>query len=408
MSRISPPADRPIPTNEKTITAEQVSETETIQKGDVVGKAPLGSAEPPKEQPATESKGQQLESQIGGLARQTELQSQFPIPSGPTLKDLRDRNPNLDPNVHLDEKIDVTKNFPDGHTINKGLEGMDWGPSKSKTGPNHMGVDMTYGGMKAPKDQLGDVLNAGKPGQATISPQTGGGVTEGKADGKNGWNSISDGNRGSSSKNISGGTGMKRPGFGLVSAESGVKKEDGKTFKQKVSDALDVVVDVVMEKFGPPGGGEAIGLLRGPELVKEVTGDSADLLRGVEGAATGGNQVKAAKKLLEDDKTMIDPNADGGEPTAEDVARKVKVHAGAVTRGVNPDLGLSDPPMQNDPVKGERNFGVIDKNPDYIEETLSTPNLGNIAQPETRPDLEREPPELRPSTGGSDPNSNPS
>ena len=54
--------------------------------------------------------------------------------------------------IHLDEKIDVTKNLPGGHEINTGLKGLDWGSSKEKTGPNHMGVDMTTGGMKAPAD----------------------------------------------------------------------------------------------------------------------------------------------------------------------------------------------------------------------------------------------------------------
>ena len=168
MSRIPTPGDRPIPTNEPTVATQQTSETESGQKTDVSGKAPLEAEVITKEPVTTDSKGAQYESRLAGLARQSELQLQFPIPTGPTLKNLPDLNPNLDPNVHLDEKVDVTKNLPDGQVINKGLDGLDWGPNKAKTGPGHFGVEMTYGGMKAPTDVLAGVVNSRNPAQVGV------------------------------------------------------------------------------------------------------------------------------------------------------------------------------------------------------------------------------------------------
>jgi hypothetical protein len=169
MSRIPTPGDRPIPTNEPTVATQQTSETESVQKTDVSDKAPLEAEVIAKQPATTDSKGAQYESRLGSLARQSELQLQFPIPTGPTLKDLPDVHPNLDPNVHLDEKIDVTKNLPDGQAIKKGLDGLDWGPNKAKTGPGHFGVEMTYGGMKAPTDVLAGVVNSRNPAQVSVS-----------------------------------------------------------------------------------------------------------------------------------------------------------------------------------------------------------------------------------------------
>lgn len=81
----------------------------------------------------------------------------------PALNEFPDQPQNLDPNVHLDEKIDVPTNFPGGSAIDRGLPSLDFGGVKGKTGPDHMGVDLTAGGMKAPADVIAEVLNAGKP-----------------------------------------------------------------------------------------------------------------------------------------------------------------------------------------------------------------------------------------------------
>lgn len=371
MSRIGGPGDRPIATNEPTTEAQQTSETESIQKTDVQGKAPFDAEETANyHTPSTDTKSQQHESRLGGLARQAELQSLLPKHSEPVLKDLPGR-PNLDPNVHLDEKIDVTKNLPDGHAINSGLEGLDWGSSKAKTGPNHMGVDVTYGGMKAPADRIAEVLNAGKLGQpnSSSSPKGGGSIvsssdksvegggiksnpsdgpgSKATTEGKGGPSSLSEG-KGSSAPPPGAELSFRAPKWGQLSQEAKpAEKTAGEKFDEAVesikkvgSDVVDLAVDVIMTLKGPPLGGEGVGLIRGPQLVKDVTGDAADLLRGVQGATTGGNQVKKAKDLLVDPKGMVDPDAGGNDVSAEDIARKVKVHSGSVEHGVNPDLGV--------------------------------------------------------------------
>lgn len=81
---------------------------------------------------------------------------------------------------------------------------------------------------------------------------------------------------------------------------------------------------------------------------------------------------------------------------------------GGYTDG-RPEL-QSDAPKERDRSR-DPYFGVIDVNPDSTETTPGTeattgsgPNLGNIAQPETRPELQAPAPEM-PSTPGSNPHS---
>jgi hypothetical protein len=50
--------------------------------------------------------------------------------------------------------------------------------------------------------------------------------------------------------------------------------------KSAVKTGANDALDVGMEKFGPPGGGEALTILRGPDTVQSVTGDARDLLNG--------------------------------------------------------------------------------------------------------------------------------
>jgi hypothetical protein len=90
-------------------------------------------------------------------------------------------------------------------------------------------------------------------------------------------------------------------------------------------------------------------------------------------------------------------------PTVEEFLR-IKNFGGGYTDG-RPEL-QSNTTMQKDPVEADPNFGVIDANPDYIEST-TTPNVGNHAQPETRPGLKTEGPSPdAPPTPGFDPHSN--
>ncbi len=303
MSRIVPSTDRPIPTYEKTLTAEQVSETESKQKTQTAGKALLdgGQVATPQSPPATDAKARQSELQLGGFLREAEMQSLLPTPSAPALDKFPDARSNLDRNIHLDEKIDITKNLPDGKTINSGLAGLDFGPSKSKTGPNHMGVDMTTGGMKAPDDVIADVLNAGKPAKPNAPPPQNNGGTMKTTDRTSGGNSGFGPTKESGGSNSAHPPGVplsyRAPNRDLISGKELPKWEDKKKEEPKEKSWYEKVVDSVKD------------------TVNDAFGKS---------------------------KSMTDPDAAGGAggvPTADDLAR-AKVRLGQAEHGVNPDLGV--------------------------------------------------------------------
>jgi hypothetical protein len=376
MSRISAPADRPIPTNEPKLATQQTSETEGVQKTDQ-GKAILDAEQSVKQnEQSTDTKGAQYESRLGGLARQLEMQSHFPVPSGPTQKDLPDMRPNPNPNIHLDEKIDLTKNLPDGMAINKGLEGLDWGPTKAKTGPANFGVDATYGGtMKPPKDMLAEVRNGGKPSAPNASgPQkdTRGTMT-------------------TTDKSVDGG---------------GVKGFAGKGGPNSPPPGVEL-------SFRAPKWAQ-VGLSEYKPSAQSQQKQEA-MAKAEQAERQRKADEKEAKKAFEKrqyeepkPKEYVDPDAGGGGviPSANDIERIVKVHVGAVSHGVNPDLGLGDGPNRSSEAM-DRDPGNIDRDPDYVEATADKPNLGNKVQPDTRPELQQGPkPGMPPA--GVDPKSNPS
>jgi hypothetical protein len=338
MSGIRPATDRPIPTNEKTIRSEQTSETESIQKTDTTGQAPVDAPHVTKEpMPANDTKGQQFESRLGGLARETQLQSQFPIPTAPTLNKLPDERSPLERNIQLDEKIDVTKNLPGGHAINTGLAGLDWGIGTGKTGPNHMGVDMTTGGMKAPTDVIADVLNPGKLGQPNTSAPQGGG------DGKSVDGGGVKGNSGSVVQESGGGKGNSGfvKGSGNSVPPAGVQVNSRAPGWNLVGQATAGEYQTIFGP-GPKGGGGST-----PQ-----TGDGKKQTEGLEAQAKSRPISEETKKQQEEwakkpPAKMTDPDAAGGAvgaPTAEEVERIVKSRLGQVEHGINPDLGVDGGP----------------------------------------------------------------
>lgn len=352
MSRIGTAIDKPIPTNEKTLATEQTSETESIQKTDITAKAPLeAEAEAKEKSPAADTKGQQFESHLGGLARQTELQGQLPSASAPVLKDLPDANRNLDPNIHLDEKIDVTKNLPDGHAINSGLAGLGWGIGKGKTGPNHMGVDITTGGMKAPTDVLAEVLNPGKPNQAN---------TSGPKQGPDGKSVEGGGVKGS---NFSNGRGTPPPG-----AELNFRAPNSNLVGQSVTGAeLQTIIGPGPKPAAPNNDAD-----------KQTARNEANLKDKEISEKTKKEKEAWDKKYAPDAGTkMTDPDAGGGDGTVRggtsaETERAVNAKLGQVEHGINPDLGVNGGPngstpevrknpmdMVKDPIDdGETNTGV--------------------------------------------------
>ncbi len=120
---------------------------------------------------------------------------------------------------------------------------------------------------------------------------------------------------------------------------------------------------------------------------------------------------KKTTKTDKDGKEIKYTTGEGGDtvsqvPSLEEFLR-MKNFGGGYTDG-RPEL-QSDAPMTRDPSR-DPYFGVIDVNPDYTEATAGadgTPGRtigGNIAQPETREDLQGPAPEMPPSAGGN-PNS---
>jgi hypothetical protein len=318
MSGIRPATDRPIPTNEKTVKSQQTSETESIQNMDVSGKAPLDAPQVIKEQMrATETKDQQFESRLGGLARETELQSQLPVPSVPVLNKFPDVNSHLDRNIHLDEKIDVTKNLPGGHTINTGLTGLEWGIGKEKTGPNHMGVDMTTGGMKAPKDVLADVLNPGKASEPkATAPQ------QGSGDGVKYSADSGGGRRGSNF--------TSKEGNAKFTPPPGVQLNSRAPNSNLLSQPKDPSPPLKPYEPPPPppdtSAASDVGKFIYDNTMGRLTGKKWDDSMGTK------------------PKSMTDPDAPGtGDgPTAQEVEKIVKLRLGQVEHHINPDLGVGN------------------------------------------------------------------
>lgn len=336
MSRIGPAIDKPIPTNEKTVATEQASETESLQKTDITSKAPLDAEPVTKEQaPATDKRGQQLESRLGGLARQTELLGLLPGPSAPVLNDLPVANPNLDPNVHPDEKIDVTKNLPDAHAINSGLAGLG-GIGIGKTGPNHMGVNITTGGMNAPKDVLAEVLE-GHDGKSV----EGGGV-----------------------KGSSFGHGSAHPPGAVLN----FRAPNSNLVGQSVTGAeLQTIIGPGPKPAAPNNDAD-----------KQTARNEANLKDKEISEKTKKEKEAWDKKYAPDAGTkMTDPDAGGGDGTVRggtsaETERAVNAKLGQVEHGINPDLGVNGGPngstpevrknpmdLVRDPIDdGETNTGV--------------------------------------------------
>jgi hypothetical protein len=80
--------------------------------------------------------------------------------------------------------------------------------------------------------------------------------------------------------------------------------------KEAGKDAAETALEVGVEKFGPPGGGEALTLLQGPSFVESVTGDAKDFLNGFIAIFNSG----------EKDPRMPDRNGNIRTPLPDDVS----------------------------------------------------------------------------------------
>src|SRR5262249_16058465 len=109
--------------------------------------------------------------------------------------------------------------------------------------------------------------------------------------------------------------GFKRPGMDLISAD----KDGGKKIDPK---------DVVTPYAGP---NPAVAPLNGPRLVKRVTGDEQDLMRGADAAK---NPEKRLDKIFEasNDNKYVNPDAPEGTQApvvTPEMLEKAKVRLGA-------------------------------------------------------------------------------
>ena len=298
-------------------------------------------------------------------------------------------------------KIDVFSNLPGDKTMNQGFDpanlNADPGnPTKTDVDRHYLGGAVTGAGGDALKNALGatgadslkDAMNLNPAGSQNTSGEN---VPRFRGpDGSDtGGSTVYGGNQMVGGRNMS-----------LVGAETTHKNADGTTVK-----TTDTDTGKKYEYYG------ADGKLQGANDVSvDETGVRTNKLYGADGeykgkvvtSADGKNADyydKAGNKFkytTEEGETVLQA------PTVEEFLR-IKNFGGGYTDG-RPEL-QSDVPKQIDPTKENRYLHIVNVNPDYTEETLASPNLGNTAGPETRPELEGPTPQMPPTPGG-DPNSN--
>ena len=319
-------------------------------------------------------------------------------------------------------KIDVFSNVPGNvnSDLNQGLDLANLtqdpaNPTKKDGDRHYLGGTVTGAGGDALKNALGATGADGLKDAMNLNP-TGSQNTSGDNVPRfrvGGMDSVSSGGGGGSSSNIekegSGGSGPQGPttlggnrrvggrDMSLVGASTRTQYSGG-------GSGVTVTTDKGTSTFQYDAAGKATGSWETSTEEGVTTDKSYD----ADGKYQGKFVTSANGKV-----TFYDKNGnekyDTGEgetvfqaPTAEEFLR-IKNFGGGYTDPGRPEL-QSDAPMEKDPAKA-RGFGVIDVNPDYTEETTGSPNLGNIPQPDTRPELEG--PELEmPPTPGGNPNSN--
>jgi hypothetical protein len=258
--------------------------------------------------------------------------------------------------------------------------------------------------MKAPTDVLAEVMNPGKPSNDANVPRFKTGTMDTAGSNSGGGSVSKEGSAGAVPKGpttMGGNTRVGGKDMSLYGSAFTAKEANGATSRT-------VTTEKGTKTTYYDAGGKSLGAVEkstedGISTTKVYDADGKYVTKAV--TSSDGKTTVYDK----DGKQKTYDTGEGGNvleaPTAEEFLR-LKNFGGGYTDG-RPEL-QSNTSMQKDPVKADPNFGVIDKNPDYIEETADKPNLGNIAQPETRPELQGGPkPDAPPSSAG-DPTSNPS
>jgi hypothetical protein len=97
-----------------------------------------------------------------------------------------------------------------------------------------------------------------------------------------------------------------------VSTDPAEEKTGNKSLKETISDGANTIYDFVVGKFGPPGGGEATTLLRGPGIVQQVTGDAKDLFNGFKAIFQSGDKDPRMPDANGNVKTPLPPGMESG------------------------------------------------------------------------------------------------
>ena len=241
----------------------------------------------------------------------------------------------------FDENVQLPTELPSGNAIDPGLAAFNIGGEGLWQGPNHFGIDLSTGKVSA-RDLIASVL--GIANQASVAPAGGIPAPPDLALYAAGEPGLVD---------------------GIISWVKSLFTKDG---------AVSTATDVALEKLGPSGAGEAMTLLRGPELIQKVTGDAADGLRGVQAFGTETRGTELLKKVDEGSK-YVNPDADAEVYlTADQAIRIVRLIDSINIKPSSPpsgdELPETDPtdlkvPTQLDPNPGLR--FVTDRNPDLQE-----------------------------------------
>lgn len=282
-------------------------------------------------------------------------------PLSPALARILEQQPSIDTtlapqaplqtSVPFDEKVQLPTELPGGKAIDPGLAAFNIGGKGVWQGPNHFGIDLSTGKVSA-RDLIATVL--GIANQGSVAPTGGIPAPPNLALYAAGEPGLVD---------------------GIISWVKSLFTADG---------AVTTATDVALEKLGPSGAGEAMTLLRGPELIQKVTGDATDGLRGVQAFGTETRGTELLKKVDEGSK-YVNPDADSEVYlTAEQAIRVIRLIENINIKPANPPSGDDLPEIDPEGLKGEtpldRNPGlrfVTDRNPDLQEsvEVLSEEQL---------------------------------
>jgi hypothetical protein len=213
------------------------------------------------------------------------------------------------------------------------------------SGPNHFGIDLSKGGISA-RDLIAQVL--GIVNQSAATP----------------------------SSKIPAPPDMALYAGGFSDFVNGIKDWVKSLFT--VEGAVGTATDIALEELAPPGTGEAMQLLNAPEAVGKATGDSTNLLRGVDGAAHKDDRVQDLWDKQQRESGGNYTNPEGGPTpdiylTAEQARKIIDLLKDINVRPENSNIDA--PPITAEDLKGASPIDPFAKNPGLRFVTDRNPDL---------------------------------